>query len=163
MIAKICCCNCSVRGAFATCIIGHPLESLSPEFSDLLVQRERRVKMLLFLLDHLFAFFAFFAVSRAHQIPLTAPHASPLTPGFDELVADTLAHWHTPGLSIAVVDGDKTFSKVYSQTTFSIGRLNSIGIRHCVLPQREGHTFNSFLHGLHYQVLHRSSRLPPHR
>ena len=71
--------------------------------------------MLLFLLDHLFALFAFsafFAVSRAHQIPLTAPHASPLTPGFDALVAETLAHWHTPGLSIAVVDGDKTFSKV---------------------------------------------------
>ena len=65
--------------------------------------------MLLFLLHLLFAFFA---LSRAYQFPLTAPDASPLTSSFDKLVAHTLAHWHTPGLSIAVVDGDKTYSKV---------------------------------------------------
>ena len=57
---------------------------------------------------------SFFALSGAYQIPLAAPDASPFTPDFDKLVADTLDHWHTPGISIAVVDGDKTFSKVKS-------------------------------------------------
>lgn len=58
-------------------------------------------------------FSAFLAFSGASQIPLTAPGASPFTPDFDKLVADTLDHWHTPGISVAVIDGDKTFSKVH--------------------------------------------------
>lgn len=57
-------------------------------------------------------FLAFSALSGAYQILLTAPDDFPFTPEFDKLVADTLDHWHTPGISIAVVDGDKTFSKV---------------------------------------------------
>ena len=65
--------------------------------------------MLLFLLV---LPFAFFTLSTAHQIPLNTPDPSPLTSGFDKLVADTLDHWHTPGISVAVIDGDKTFSKV---------------------------------------------------
>lgn len=69
----------------------------------------------MFLTQAGFGFFlTFSALSGAYQIPWTAPNASPFTPDFDKLVADTLAHWHTPGISIAVVDGDKTFSKVYS-------------------------------------------------
>ena len=54
------------------------------------------------------------ALSGPYQIPLTAPDASPFTPEFDKLVAETLAHWHTPGISVAVMNGDKTFSKVCS-------------------------------------------------
>ena len=55
------------------------------------------------------------ALCVTFQIPLGKPEDSPFTQDFNKLVAETLAHWHTPGLSIAVVDGDRTFSKVSSQ------------------------------------------------
>ena len=54
------------------------------------------------------------SLSEAFQIPLSTAETSPFTADFDQLVAETLAHWHTPGVSIAVVDGDQTFSKVYA-------------------------------------------------
>lgn len=60
------------------------------------------------------SFLSFSALTRTYQIPLIAPDASPFTPDFDKLVADTLDHWHIPGISIAVVHGNKTFSKVCS-------------------------------------------------
>jgi hypothetical protein len=37
---------------------------------------------------------------------------SPLNIKFDALVEGLLEKWHVPGISIAVVDGDKTYSKV---------------------------------------------------
>ena len=58
---------------------------------------------------------SFSALSGASQVPLTAaPGASLFTPDFDKLVKDTLDRWYTPGIAIAVVDGNKTFSKVCS-------------------------------------------------
>lgn len=57
---------------------------------------------------------SYFASSEALQFPLSRPDTSPFNPNFDTLVAETLAHWHTPGISVAVVDGDQTFSKVYT-------------------------------------------------
>lgn len=48
----------------------------------------------------------------ARQFPLNAPTPSPFTSAFDNLVADSLDRWHCPGLAIAVIDGDDTFSKV---------------------------------------------------
>ena len=59
-------------------------------------------------------FLAYSAFSEASQSPLSTPDTSPFTTDFDKLVAETLAHWNTPGVSIAVVDGDQTFSKVYA-------------------------------------------------
>ncbi len=76
--------------------------------------------MFVSLLGSLLTFSAF---SQAYQIPLTAKGASPLTSDFDKLVAQTLARWHTPGISIAVVDGDKTFSKVYLLIKHLVNRL----------------------------------------
>lgn len=71
------------------------------------------IKMLL-LLTSFFSYYS--ALSAAFQIPLSMQDTSPFTPDFDKLVAETLAHWHAPGISVAVLDGDKTFSKVYTQT-----------------------------------------------
>lgn len=102
-------------------------------------------------------------LSEALQFPLSTGDTSPFNPNFDTLVAETLAHWHTPGIAIAVIDGDQTFSKVYTRRAWSIGPLNSAGLRHRNLTRREGHTFNSLPHSLHHQVFHRSSRLPPYR
>ena len=46
------------------------------------------------------------------QIPLHREKESPFTDSFDNLVSRKLDFWHVPGLSIAVVDGEETFSKV---------------------------------------------------
>ena len=50
--------------------------------------------------------------SSAQQIPVKEQIASPFTAHFDKLVAQSLHRWHTPGLAIAVIDGQDTFSKV---------------------------------------------------
>ena len=46
------------------------------------------------------------------QIPVNEKTASPFTAHFDKLVAQSLHRWHTPGLAIAVIDGQETFCKV---------------------------------------------------
>ena len=48
------------------------------------------------------------------QKPLQDKTSSPLTAEFDELVYHVLEHFHVPGLSIAVIDGNgnQTWSKV---------------------------------------------------
>ena len=48
----------------------------------------------------------------AQQVPLTDQTASPFTESFDKLVKQNLEKWHTPGLAIAVIQGEDTFSKV---------------------------------------------------
>ena len=47
----------------------------------------------------------------AQQVPL-ADQTSPFTASFDKLVSQNLDRWHTPGLAIAVIRGEDTFSKV---------------------------------------------------
>jgi hypothetical protein len=37
---------------------------------------------------------------------------SPLDHNFEKLVLDALELWHVPGVSVAVVDGDNTWSKM---------------------------------------------------
>ena len=44
----------------------------------------------------------------------------PLDTEFDNLVNDTIANWHVPGLSIAVVSGEEVFAKVCNTPTISI-------------------------------------------
>lgn len=48
----------------------------------------------------------------ARQVPLTDSTSSPFTASFDKLVSENLDRWHTPGLAMAVIQGDDTFSKV---------------------------------------------------
>ena len=43
---------------------------------------------------------------------------SPWTDEFNKFVHQTLDYWHVPGLSIAVVDGNETYSKGYGISTF---------------------------------------------
>lgn len=38
--------------------------------------------------------------------------STPFTTAFDELAKTAIDTWNVPGISIAVVDGDSTFSKV---------------------------------------------------
>ncbi|KAL9126557.1 MAG: hypothetical protein Q9217_004418 [Psora testacea] len=58
------------------------------------------------------------ALSNAQQVLLGAGGSSPLTPKFDEFVAQTLETWRVPGLSLAIIDGDEAFSKGYGIATF---------------------------------------------
>ena len=46
------------------------------------------------------------------QEPFSDSSSNPWSPQFDTLVQQTLDHFHVPGLSIAVVDGNDTFAKV---------------------------------------------------
>ena len=113
--------------------------------------------------SHLAFFLTFSALSRAYQTPFNAPDPSPFTTDFDEFVADTLDHWHVPGLSIAVLDGDKTFSKACSSMASAKSQLKTTGLRRRELPQRESDSLNPLLHGLDHEILHLSRYLLPHR
>lgn len=47
------------------------------------------------------------------QVPFNAAaFSTPFTEDFDELAAESLERWHTPGIAISVVDGDETYAKV---------------------------------------------------
>jgi CubicO group peptidase (beta-lactamase class C family) len=49
----------------------------------------------------------------ASEMKSTHNHArTPLDGTFDAFVETILQEWHVPGLSIAVIDGEKTFAKV---------------------------------------------------
>jgi len=45
------------------------------------------------------------------EIPIGAD--GPLNERFENLAKATLELWHVPGIAIAVVDGDKTWAKVF--------------------------------------------------
>lgn len=53
-----------------------------------------------------------FSIPSTQQIPLQETNRSPFTPEFNEQVNHLLDRWHVPGLSVAIVDGNETFSKV---------------------------------------------------
>lgn len=64
------------------------------------------------------------SLPSSHQIPLHENDRSPFTPDFDRDVLDLLCHWRVPGLSIAVVDGNETFSKVRVPLAHHLHQLN---------------------------------------
>ena len=53
-----------------------------------------------------------------NQTPLSDHQESPLSPSFNDLVTSTLDHWHVPGLSISIVDGNSTYAKVSPLLSF---------------------------------------------
>lgn len=57
------------------------------------------------------------SLPSTEQILLQETDRSPFASKFDELVYHLMDHWHVPGLSIAIVDGSKTFSKGYGFST----------------------------------------------
>lgn len=46
------------------------------------------------------------------RLPLQKAGRSPFTPNFDKHVTQLMNVWHVPGIAIAIVDGNETFSKV---------------------------------------------------
>ena len=60
-------------------------------------------------------------LSTAGQVPLGSKRSTPFTPDFDKLVPRTLEKYHTPGFTVAVVDGEETHSKVCCVSLCSVG------------------------------------------
>ncbi|KAL8836615.1 MAG: hypothetical protein Q9170_002838 [Blastenia crenularia] len=76
-----------------------------------------------------------FCLSSRQQILLGEKDQTPFTSDFDGDVVDLLNQWHVPGLSIAVVDGDETFTKV-------IDRIDPPTFR--LTPNLQGYGISSF-------------------
>ena len=57
---------------------------------------------------------SFTAQATSQQIPLQSSNhiTSPFTASFDAFVENLLVEWHVPGMAIAVVNGNQTYSKV---------------------------------------------------
>ena len=81
-----------------------------------------------------FFFFCGLSVAQRQQQPLTASKRSPLDGKFRELVEELLEHWHVPGISISVVDGNDTFAEVFLSFTILEPLLSNAGIWHCNFP-----------------------------
>jgi len=56
--------------------------------------------------------------------PAVPVHNTPFTSAFDNLANAALDTWKVPGISIAVVDGESTFSKASRE--ISIWKLNEL-------------------------------------
>lgn len=102
------------------------------------------------------------------QIPLNGKERSPFSKEFNDLVSSTLDHWHVPGLSIAIVDNNSTFSKVIAPRpsllhNHSPSHVYPPGLRHIHLPLPARHALHSFLHRLHHQSLHSGRPRPLNR
>lgn len=58
------------------------------------------------------------------QQPVQPENAIYFDEAFDAFVLETIGAWHVPGLSIAVVDGEKVYSKVdtgFQSKTYAAG------------------------------------------
>ena len=66
-----------------------------------------------------FLLFASLAGAKITQKPMIGDFSTPFNTKFDAFVEDTLNHFHVPGLSIAVVDGNQTFAKVLISSYFT--------------------------------------------
>lgn len=53
-----------------------------------------------------------YALSSQDQTPLHEVDHSPFTSDFDKSVVRLMNNWHVPGLAIAIVNGNETYSKV---------------------------------------------------
>lgn len=63
----------------------------------------------------LFVFLALMLIPKgwaSQQKVLLQSDSNPFTREFEKLANETLAHWHVPGLSIGIVDGENEWSAV---------------------------------------------------
>jgi hypothetical protein len=102
------------------------------------------------------AVLAFGGRFRGQSPILDSESSSPLNAKFDSLVKETLADWHIPGVAIAVIDGNKTYSKVCAPQVCK-RMLIDLGIWYCYLSRHCRHTRYSLLRRKHDQSLHLSS------
>lgn len=86
---------------------------------------------------------------------LDSESSSPLNAKFDSFVQETLADWHIPGLAIAVIDGNSTYSKARASECCE-RMLTDLGVWHCYLSRHRRHARYSLLRSKHYQSLHLS-------
>jgi hypothetical protein len=78
---------------------------------------------------------------------------------FDAFVASVLETWHVPGLSIAIVEGDKIYSKVPTHNIDSQAPANPrIGLWLCPTPEYQSNARYPLFHRKYHQGIHSSCR-----
>lgn len=87
----------------------------------------------------------------------------PLDRDFEKLVEDTLELWHVPGVSVAVVDGHNTWTKVLYFPRFSISFSHPPGLRDRHLPINTRDSINTLLRRKHDKSIHSSHHVIPSR
>ncbi|OHW99667.1 penicillin-binding protein [Colletotrichum incanum] len=50
-------------------------------------------------------------------------HPRVVSPDLDAYIQDIMQEWHAPGLAVAIVDGDKTWAKVWNTSPLSLNRF----------------------------------------
>ena len=101
----------------------------------------------------------------ADQKPLTsndASSANPFTEEFNSYVAELMEEWRVPGLSIAVVDGDKIFSKVNEPWNHALSITEQLGLWLRNTPRCPGDARNLVFHGFNFQSPDRRVFVSPH-
>ncbi len=73
--------------------------------------------------------FALVLVISAIQEPLHARDKSPFNTDFDHLASRLLDDWHTPGIAIAVIDGNRSFCKVSSIRTIVFADISTTDMK----------------------------------
>lgn len=81
----------------------------------------------------------------------------PLDRKFGMLVKETLDFWHVPGVSIAVVDGDYTWAKVFPSRDASLLILTALpGLWHLLIPFHTSKAIDAFLCRKYNESIHGS-------
>lgn len=104
----------------------------------------------------------------AHAGLLSQPQQQPLngedlnasfTADFDAFVEDLLQYWHVPGLSLAVIEGDKVYSKVTLSISVTCQVQEAEDYKGLWIRQSSGRQSNirhSILHWQHNESFYRS-------
>jgi hypothetical protein len=81
----------------------------------------------------------------------------PLDRNFEKLVKESLKVWHVPGVSVAVVDGDNTWTKVHPKWDFRLAILTTLlGLWYLLVSFHTRDTINAFLHREYDKSIHGS-------
>jgi hypothetical protein len=88
----------------------------------------------------------------------------PLDRNFEKLVNETLELWHVPGVSVAVIDGENTWTKVSPFfELFPIILTTFVGLWHRLLPFHTRDFVNTFLRRQHNKSIYSSHYVIPSR
>lgn len=97
-------------------------------------------------------------------VPARDDAQTPLDETFDAFARRLLEEWHVPGMSVAVIDGDKTFAKARPMSlSLQFISLTSLGLWLRIHPERTSHARNTLLRCQHNEVVHGSSCITARR
>lgn len=86
----------------------------------------------------------------------------PLDKNFEKLVKETLDLWHVPGVSVAVVDGEKIYAQVRLCSLYFMCSTFLLGLRYRI-SRYTCNAIHTLLCGKYYQSIHRCGNVTPGR